>query len=189
MKYILMILLAFTFANAHLGFDELHLISKGQQIILAENKKIDSAYAYNISYQTYLQSKNYEIDYHFVLGIMRTESRFNPNAKSYCGAIGLMQLMPRTAKSIAKKYDIIYDDLYDITTNISIGTAYLKHLQKRFGNYEYVAAGYNGGSGGAYKYIAYTEGKIEETSVPKETRNYVPKVMEYYKKYKMYKEI
>jgi soluble lytic murein transglycosylase len=90
-----------------------------------------------------------------------------------------MQLMPKTAKYIANKYDIEYKNLYDIESNIQIGTAYLYHLKKKFGSYELAAAGYNGGNVGARKYRDYLIGKIKGTEVHQQTFKYVPKVMNY----------
>lgn len=165
---------------------ETYYVGKGTEIILNENKKIDVTTANKISYYVYRESQKHNIDFHFALGIMTTESRFNMKAKSYCGAIGLMQIMPRTARYIAKIYDIEYTDLYDMETNIQIGMAYLHRLKKDLGSYELTAAGYNGGKGGAFKYRDYLMGKRSESDIPKETRNYVPKVMNYTTKYRTY---
>lgn len=160
-------------------FTDLYYISKGSEIIKSVNKKITEKEAFQISTVAYEESEKYDIDFHFTLGIMTTESRFNVNAKSYCGAVGLMQLMPKTAKYIAKKYDIDYKNLYDIESNIQIGVAYLYHLKNKFGSYELTAAGYNGGSGGAIKYRDYMTGKRNADEIHKQTLNYVPKVMRY----------
>lgn len=160
-------------------FADLYYISKGSEIIKSVNKNITEQEAFQISTVAYEESEKYDIDFHFTLGIMTTESRFNVNAKSYCGAVGLMQLMPKTAKYIAEKYDIDYKNLYDIESNIQIGVAYLFHLKTKFGSYELTAAGYNGGSGGAKKYHEYMIGKRKADEIHNQTLNYVPKVMGY----------
>ena len=69
--------------------------------------------------------------------------------------------------------------LCDIETNIKIGIAYLSHLKKKFNNYELVAAGYNGGTGGAIRYKEYLFGKRKQNEIPGQTLAYVPKVMGY----------
>ncbi|MBO7527827.1 MAG: transglycosylase SLT domain-containing protein, partial [Clostridia bacterium] len=143
-KTITLILISIALAFASFGNSKDYYINKGTEYILQVNKKIADSTAQEISSILWEQALKHNLDYHFVLGIITTESRFNINAKSYCGAIGLMQIMPRTAQYIAKKYKIEYDEnLYDIETNIKIGVAYLSHLKKKFNNYELVAAGYN----------------------------------------------
>ena len=181
-KIILLTILLFSlvFSSKTEGtFADLYYISKGSEIIQSVNKNITEQEAFQISTVAYEESEKYDIDFHFTLGIMTTESRFNVNAKSYCGAVGLMQLMPKTAKYIAEKYDIDYKNLYDIESNIQIGVAYLYHLKTKFGSYELTAAGYNGGSGGAIKYRDYITGKRKADEIHNQTLNYVPKVMGY----------
>ena len=186
-KIILLTILLFSLgfsSKTESTFADLYYISKGSEIIKSVNKNITEKEAFQISTVAYEESEKYDIDFHFTLGIMTTESRFNVNAKSYCGAVGLMQLMPRTAKYIAEKYDIDYKNLYDIESNIQIGVAYLYHLKKKFGSYELAAAGYNGGNVGARKYRDYIAGKRKATEVHKQTLNYVPKVLGYVYDYK-----
>ena len=165
-------------------FADHYYISKGSEIIKSVNKNITEQEAFQISTVAYEESEKYEIDFHFTLGIITAESHFNVKAKSYCGAVGLMQLMPKTAKYIAEKYDIDYKNLYDIESNIQIGVAYLYHLKNKFGSYELTAAGYNGGSGGAKKYHEYMIGKRKAEQIHNQTLNYVPKVMEYFYDYR-----
>ena len=186
-KIIILTILLFTLgfgSRSESGFADLYYISKGSEIIQSVNKNLSQVEAFQISNIVYDESEKYDIDFHFTLGIITTESRFNINAKSYCGAIGLMQLMPRTAKYIADKYDIKYNNLYDVESNIQIGVAYLYHLKTKFGSYELTAAGYNGGSGGAMKYRDYMIGKIKAEEIHNQTLKYVPKVMRYVYDYK-----
>lgn len=180
-------LISLSFGNN--GFEELYMISKGSEIIQNINKKIEYTDAFEISTIVYQESEKYDIDFHFTLGIISAESRFNVYAKSYCGAIGLMQLMPKTAKSIAKKYEIDYIDLYDIESNIEIGVAYLAHLKRKYGSYELTAAGYNGGNGGANRYKKYLMGDLSQDSIPSQTRTYVPKVMNYVYEFRRYTDV
>jgi len=115
--------------------------------------------------------KKYDIDTDFIRAIIKQESSFNPNAKSSAGAMGLMQLMPETAKS----YGV--SDPYNPEQNIDAGVRMLKDLSKQFnGEKEMILAAYNWGSGNLTKY-GYEKR-------PKETRNYIEKVMKYYNEYK-----
>lgn len=129
----------------------------------------------------YEESESTPLDYSYVLAITMTESRFNIKARSYCGAMGLMQLMPKTFESVSKKNGFPYrrDDAYSPRANVQVGVAYLASLYARFGNLDHVAAGYNGGPGTAMKYIKKQAG--QEVNVPKETMSYVKKVREYHK--------
>lgn len=88
------------------------------------------------------------VDPYFVLAIMREESRFYVSADSKVGARGLMQLMPNTAKALAKqrKMKIEEDQIHHPETNIPLGVYYLGRVLKRFGhNPVYAAAAYNAG--------------------------------------------
>lgn len=82
------------------------------------------------------------------LGIMRQESSFNANAISGSGAIGLMQLMPGTARYVSRKYGLPADDLFDPTQNMQLGSTYLAHQIDHFGSCVPLAiAAYNAGPG------------------------------------------
>jgi hypothetical protein len=113
----------------------------------------------------------HRIDPAMVQAIIMAESSFNPNAVSKRGAIGLMQLMPNTAKSLGIK------DPLNPERNITGGVLYFKKLLKEFhGDVELALAAYNAGSRKVKKY----------QGVPpfKSTRVYIEKVFEYYRHYK-----
>jgi len=120
----------------------------------------------------------------WVYGLMRQESRFIMNAKSSVGAKGLMQLMPATAKWVAKKINLVHfhpTRVTEMDTNVTLGTHYLKMVLTSLDNHPVLAsAAYNAGPGRARKWRAEgpLEGAIYAETIPfTETRDYVKKVM------------
>jgi len=120
----------------------------------------------------------------YVLGLVRQESRFIPNVRSVAGASGLMQLMPATARWVARQTgmkDYAPSRVIDIEVNIALGTSYLKYvLDELDGSPVLAAAAYNAGPGRARKWKADRplEGAIYAETIPfSETRDYVKKVL------------
>jgi soluble lytic murein transglycosylase len=126
------------------------------------------------------------------LGIMRQESSFDPTAISGAGAEGLMQLMPGTARKTSRDDGIAYDNLFDPTQNMALGTAYLAGLIQQFGDCLPLAiAAYNAGPQNVANWLAENGDPemrnqagganiidwIEEIPF-NETRNYVQRVTE-----------
>src|SRR4030042_2564004 len=102
-------------------------------------------------------AKEQNLDPYLVAGLILQESAFNSNARSRVGAGGLMQLMPNTAKWLARKVNIDISSesngLYDPDLNVSLGTRYLKMLINEYPDKEYLAlASYNAGSGNVKKW-------------------------------------
>lgn len=119
-------------------------------------------------------------------GITRQESRFVQNAKSSANANGLMQIIPETARIVARKIgltDFTLDQLNNIDTNIQLGTAYLGQTRNTFGgSLPLASAGYNAGPGRPAQwrrtYGGSVEGAIFAENIPfSETRDYVKKTM------------
>jgi len=126
-----------------------------------------------------------EIDQVWPVAIARQESAFNVTARSRVGARGLMQLMPKTARLTAKRFEVPYkkiDELYQPSTNISLGTAYLAQMLKEFdGNRIYATAAYNAGPHRVKAWLK-SRGKLPidiwvETIPFDETRKYVQNVL------------
>lgn len=129
-------------------------------------------------------ARKQNLDDAWVYGLMRQESRFISNAKSSAGASGLMQLMPATAKWVAKKIGIKdYDHrrVNDTSTNLLLGTSYMRMVMEDLDNHPVLAsAAYNAGPGRARRWRAEKplEGAIYAETIPfSETRDYVKKVM------------
>jgi soluble lytic murein transglycosylase len=88
------------------------------------------------------------VDPYFVAAVIREESSYDPRAKSWVGAIGLMQLMPETARVVARDLRQPLGDLAELwepPVNITLGASYLGQLRARFGEPLLAAAGYNAG--------------------------------------------
>ncbi|WP_397582533.1 lytic transglycosylase domain-containing protein [Sphingorhabdus sp.] len=105
------------------------------------------------------------VDRNLVDAVAWQESRYNPRAISKAGAVGVMQLMPETARQLGVR------NLYDVEQNVVGGTAYLRQQLERFGNNVPLAlAAYNAGPGAVIKY-----GGIPPY---RETQNYVRQIMQ-----------
>ncbi len=129
-------------------------------------------------------SAQYGLNPFILLSVIREESRFDPNARSVAGALGLMQIMPQTALALDRhlKLDIgDVSEIYNIKVNVSIGAYYLSSLLKEFGSLPVALAAYNAGHDKVREWIR--EGRYESPDefiedIPyDETRNYVKRVL------------
>jgi soluble lytic murein transglycosylase-like protein len=114
----------------------------------------------------YREATKHNIRPELVAAVVQAESRFKPTARSGAGAIGLMQLVPKTGRWMGAR------DLTNPVQNIAAGAKYLKYLHERFdGNETKVIAAYNAGEGNVKRF----------GGVPpfRETRKYVSKVRDY----------
>ncbi len=124
------------------------------------------------------------VDTAWVYGLMRQESRFVTQANSAVGAKGLMQVMPATARWVAKKIKLANfhpHQMSDIETNVRLGVSYLKLVLESLDKLPVLAsAAYNAGPGRARRWRGDQplEGAIYAETIPlTETRDYVKKVM------------
>lgn len=117
-------------------------------------------------------SRTYDIPAAVLKAVAKAESNFNPNAKSHCGAMGVMQLMPATARSLG------VSDPWNARQNIMGGSKYLRDMLNKYdGNLKLALAAYNAGSGNVDKY-----GGVPPFA---ETQNYVKKIFGFLKQPEM----
>jgi soluble lytic murein transglycosylase len=129
-------------------------------------------------------AKTYGLDEAWVLGLVRQESRFITEARSEAGAAGLMQVMPRTARYVARRIglrDYHAKSVTEVQTNVTLGTGYLKMVLDQLGHPVLASAAYNAGPARARRWrdpSRALEGAVYVETIPfPETRDYVKKVM------------
>jgi soluble lytic murein transglycosylase-like protein len=138
--------------------------------VVAEDPKISPERAFQFAFVDHvlLASEKYKLDWKLITAVMKVESNFNPRAVSKKGALGLMQLMPDTAKLYHVK------NPYDPIENIDAGVKHLKKLMKRYDNkLEWVLAAYNSGEKTVDRF-----GGIPPYT---ETQQYVKRVLNFYR--------
>jgi soluble lytic murein transglycosylase len=121
-------------------------------------------------------ARNYDLDAALLAAVIYRESKFEADAESSSGAIGLMQLLPDTAKGIAlhtggSRFQV--EDLYDPEINVRYGSFYLRRLIRKYDDTRLALAAYNAGQANVDGWLTKGEG------IPfPETREYVDEVME-----------
>jgi soluble lytic murein transglycosylase len=121
-------------------------------------------------------ARNYDLDPALLAAVIYRESKFDADAVSPSGAIGLMQLLPDTAQGIAQltggaKFAVA--DLYDPEINVRYGSFYLRRLIRKYGDLELALAAYNAGQANVDRWVAAGEA----IGFP-ETREYVADVID-----------
>ena len=105
--------------------------------------------AYALPYEDLIRrwSARTALDPMLVAGLIHQESAFQIDAASVSNALGLMQLLPSTARRLARQSRLRYSEtrLFDPAYNVRLGTTYLANLHKQFGSVEEVLAAYNAG--------------------------------------------
>ncbi len=124
------------------------------------------------------------VDPYLLLAVMREESRYNPRAVSPAGAVGLMQLMPFTARALAEGEDVTVEKLMQAEISIRYGATYLGGVLKEFGGEVTLAlAAYNAGPVAARRWRRFpgNDPDLFIANIPyAETRAYVQRVLETY---------
>jgi len=131
-------------------------------------------------------SSEHSIEPSWIFGVMRRESAYIADVRSHAGAVGLMQLMPRTARYVAADLQGQKNwqgDLTDAETNIELGTHYLRYVMDRFDGHQVLAtASYNAGPHRVDQWLRENETDADlwiDTIVFTETRRYVRAVLAY----------
>jgi soluble lytic murein transglycosylase len=124
------------------------------------------------------------LDPYLVAALIRQESEFNPSAVSRANAVGLMQLLPKVGKSVAKQEKMKHfstTQLFTPAVNLQLGTRYFRSMVDKFGGFEYALAAYNAGVDRVQDWQA--QGKYRDVSefvesIPfTETREYVQAIL------------
>ncbi|MBN1654305.1 MAG: lytic transglycosylase domain-containing protein [Deltaproteobacteria bacterium] len=138
-------------------------------------------------------AKIYKLDANLLFAVMRVESIYNRRIVSHAGAIGLMQIMPRTGRLIAHQLGLKYftiDDLFDYRINLRFAAWYLSSLIDRFkGRTPLAVAAYNGGPHNVRSWLYVTGTKMPldaflERIPLSETHRYVRRVLTHYAAYR-----
>ena len=139
-----------------------------------------------------ITAEKYQLDPDFIYALMREESLFNPIVHSSAGAIGLMQLMYRTARGVTGAVGLKNfrkGDLHDPSINILLGSWFISHQLKRLDENPILAiAAYNGGPTNVRRWLRRSPESdidlfLEKIPYP-ETRSHVRKVFRTYQQYK-----
>lgn len=171
-------------------YRSLHMMSKTSNLDNSRlNKKIfELSYPKNFSKEISHSAKEFGVDEYDMLGLIRTESFFNPVVESNVGALGLTQLMETTFQDCADKLKITDADITDPKTNIQIGTYYYSTLVQRLDSDILALFAYNAGLTRVKKWLKYSKAGLGlfkdlpsdlflETIPFNETRNYGRKVI------------
>lgn len=133
---------------------------------------------YPLEYESIVRTHaaNHDLDPALLAAVVYVESRFDPEVESSAGAVGLMQLLPDTAKGIALRTGgdrFVVSDLRNPEINVRYGSWYLDHLRERYGDLSTTLAAYHAGPGNVDSWRAEGGG----IAFP-ETRDYVRQVFE-----------
>lgn len=155
------------------GPNSVYLPAGLQSAVFAPRPTGSESSVANSDYSDFIQraAETYRLPVNLISSVIKQESNFNSTAVSGAGAMGLMQLMPGTAKLLGVK------DGFDPEQNIMGGAKYLRQMLDQFGNVEIALAAYNAGPGNVRKYGGMPPFK--------ETEQYVSKVLNYYNRFEI----
>ncbi len=151
---------------------------------------VNKQYIYPIKYEEEVlrYSVKYQLDAYLVLSVIKVESSFNENAVSNKGANGLMQMLPSTAKYVAKSLNRTEYNLLDSEDSIEFGCYYLRYLINKFESVNLALAAYNAGEGRVREWLVSFEGEVNDSDLSyiqfKETKQYLKKIKKSLSKYK-----
>ena len=152
-------------------------------------KAIMRNYFYPVSYREAIvdSANRHGLDTRLVCAIAKCESGWNANAVSGAGAIGLMQVMPSTAETLANfgyvdGWTYASDALSDATINIEYGCGCLDYLDDNLASTDEVIAAYNAGLGSVQEWSS-GEGEIKDLITYPETQLYLMRVKDTYNRY------
>jgi len=133
---------------------------------------------YPLAYESIVRghAENYRLEAALLAAVIYQESKFDPDARSDAGAVGLMQLQPTTASGIAERTggsQFRVDDLTNPELNVRYGSWYLRHLLDKYGDEETALAAFNAGQGNVDSWRSQGKGIAFA-----ETRHYVDRVQE-----------
>ncbi|MBD3232930.1 MAG: transglycosylase SLT domain-containing protein [candidate division Zixibacteria bacterium] len=185
------LLLDYLFKFSH--YDDFYKLVHKKKTYLEEAGNIDFLTYAPLYYREVLNSSTMSgLDPFLVWALIKNESLFDSEAESYAGALGLMQLMPRTARYTAGRMDIALDDVSELvnpSTNIQIGTTYLAGLIDRYDNNLIRAlAAYNAGPTNLRRWLRKAEDRDDpyfaDRYAVSQTRYYVKAVLNDYLRYR-----
>ena len=132
-------------------------------------------------------AKQYDIEEELVYAVIKAESDFDEKAVSPSGAMGLMQLIPSTAKWIASEVGESYNEnaLFSAKTNIKYGCFYLNYLFSKFESIDEVVCAYNAGEGVVRSWKEKNDDFNESVIEYEETKIYLSRVKQFYNMYKL----
>ncbi|MBR5307111.1 MAG: lytic transglycosylase domain-containing protein [Oscillospiraceae bacterium] len=134
-------------------------------------------------------AEEFDIDKYILLAVIKTESGFDPNAKSNADAIGLTQMTEETFAwiklKLCPKEDLVFEDLYNPDTSIRFGAYYMSRCMERYnGDLSTAAAAYHSGWGTVDDLLQESETKILTEFPYTQMENYVYKINKTYNAYK-----
>jgi soluble lytic murein transglycosylase len=156
--------------------------------VIALERSMPSWYAryrYPLRYDTIVRghARNYHLDAALLAAVIYTESKFDATTRSSAGAVGLMQLLPDTARGIAQRTGgsrFVVADLDNPEINVRYGAWYLQHLERKYARepnaVDLALAAYNAGQGEVDRWIAETPPGGSVRIGFAETRAYVARV-------------